>query len=100
MLNQYKILLKPQNLLKPPRECTGFPGGSDSKKSAYNWETWVWSLGWEDPLEKEMATPSSILTWRIPWTEEPGVMQSQRVTHNIRTNTFIFFQGMYAQYKD
>ena len=35
-------------------------------------ETWVQSLGWEDPLEKEMATHSSILAWRIPWTEEPG----------------------------
>ena len=36
------------------------------------WETQVQSLGWEDPLEKEMATQSSILAWRIPWTEEPG----------------------------
>ena len=36
------------------------------------WDTWVQSLGWEDPLEKEMATHSSILAWRIPWTEEPG----------------------------
>ena len=36
------------------------------------WETWVQSLGWEDPLEKETATHSSILAWRIPWTEEPG----------------------------
>ena len=36
------------------------------------WETWVCPLGWEDPLEKGMATHSSILTWRIPWTEEPG----------------------------
>ena len=35
-------------------------------------ETWVWSLGWEDPLEKKMATHSSILAWKIPWTEEPG----------------------------
>ena len=35
-------------------------------------ETWVQSLGWEDPLEKEMATHSSILAWKIPWTEEPG----------------------------
>ena len=35
-------------------------------------ETWVWSLGWEDPLEKEMATQSNILAWRIPWTDEPG----------------------------
>ena len=35
------------------------------------WETWVRSLGWEDPLEKEMATHSSTLAWKIPWTEEP-----------------------------
>ena len=40
------------------------------------WETWVQSLGWEDPLEKEMATHSSILAWRIPWMEEPGGLQS------------------------
>ena len=39
-------------------------------------ETWIRSLGWEDPLEKEMATHSSILAWRIPWTEEPGGLQS------------------------
>ena len=48
-------------------------------------ETWVQSLGREDPLEKEMATHSSILAWRIPWTEEPGGLQSmgsQRVTHD------------------
>ena len=48
-------------------------------------ETQVQSLGWEDPLEKEMATHSSILAWRIPWTEEPGGLQSrgsQRVRHD------------------
>ena len=48
-------------------------------------ETWVRSLGQEDPLEKEMATHSSILAWRIPWTEEPGGLQSmgsQRVRHD------------------
>ena len=39
-------------------------------------KTWVRSLGWEDPLEKGMATHSSILAWRIPWTEEPGVLKS------------------------
>ena len=39
-------------------------------------QTWVRSLGWEDPLEKGMATHSSILAWRIPWTEEPGGLQS------------------------
>ena len=43
-------------------------------------KTWVRSLGQEDPLEKEMATHSSILTWRIPWTEEPGGLQSIGVT--------------------
>ena len=40
------------------------------------WDTWVLSLGWEDLLEKEMATHSSILAWRILWTEEPGGLQS------------------------
>ena len=46
-------------------------------------ETWVRSLGWQDPLEKEMATHSSILVWRIPWTEEPGRSTgSQRVGHD------------------
>ena len=42
-------------------------------------ETWVLSLGWEDPLEKGMATYSSILAWRTPWTEEPGELQSMRL---------------------
>ena len=41
-------------------------------------ETWAWSLSWEDSLEKEMATHSSILTWEIPWTEELGGLQSIR----------------------
>ena len=48
-------------------------------------EMWVPSLGWKDPLEKEMATHSSILTWKIPWTEEPGRLESmgsQRVRRN------------------
>ena len=40
------------------------------------WETWVQSLGWEDPLEKRTAIHYSILAWRIPWTEEPGRLQS------------------------
>ena len=54
-------------------------------------ETWVQSLGWEDPLEKGITTHSSILAWRIPWTEEPGGLQSmgsQRVGHNWATDTF------------
>ena len=49
-----------------------FPGGSDSKVSAYNVGDPVQSLGQEDPLEKEMATHSSILAWGILWGEEPG----------------------------
>ena len=43
------------------------------------WETWVQSLAWEDPLEEGIATHSSILAWRIPWTEEPGGLQSMRL---------------------
>ena len=54
------------------------------------WETQVWSLGWEEPLEKEMTTHCSILARRIPWTEELGRLQSmglQRVGHDWATNT-------------
>ena len=68
----------------------GFPGGSDGKNLPAVQETWVWSLGWEDPLEKGMATYSSILPWRIPWPEEPGRLHSPwggRVGHNWATNT-------------
>jgi len=49
------------------------------------WRTWVRSLAWDDPLEVGMATHSSILAWRIPWTEEPGGLPSmgaQRVRHD------------------
>ena len=52
-------------------QCLGFPDGS-----VRNQETWVLSLGQEDPLEKEMTAHSSILAWKIPWTEEPGGLQS------------------------
>ena len=51
-------------------------------------ETWVWFMGWKDPLEKEIATHSSILGWRIPGTEEPGRLESmgsQRVEHDLAT---------------
>ena len=53
-------------------------GGSNGKESACNAEMQVQSLVHEDPLEKEMATHSRILTWRIPWIEEPGRLQSMR----------------------
>ena len=64
-------------------------------------ETWIQSLGWEDPLEKELATHPSILAWEIPWTEEPGGVQSmgsQRVAkwpHHLATKQHykVHFQG-------
>ena len=62
-----------------------FPGGSDDKESACNARDLVQFLGREDPLEKEMAAHSSILDWRISWTEKPGGLQStgsQRVRHD------------------
>ena len=52
--------------------------------SARDAKTWVRSLGWDDPLEEEMATHSSILAWKIPWTEETGMLEamgSQRIGH-------------------
>ena len=62
-----------------------FPGDSVAKYPPTMQETQVRSLGQEDPLEKEMATHSSILAWRSPWTEEPSGLQSmvsQRIRHN------------------
>ena len=78
---------------------SSFPGGASGKEPTCQWrrckrhgwnllamwETWVWSLGWEDPLEKGTAIHSSILAWRIPWT-----MQSQRVRYDWMTFTFTF----------
>ena len=61
-------------------------------------ETRVQSLGWEDPLEKEMATHSSTLAWRIPWREEPGRLQSmglQRVGHDGATSLSLSFMLSY-----
>ena len=72
----------------------GFHGGLDGKEICRQCRrAGVQSLGQEEPLEKEMATHSSILAWEIPWTEEPGGLQSigsQRVRHNWETNTFAF----------
>ena len=61
-------------------------------------EIQVQSLGWEDPLEKGMTTHSSILVWKIPWTEEPGELQSmglQRVRHNWVTIIFKLFNYIF-----
>ena len=67
------------------------------KRLPATWETWVRSLGWEDPLEKEMATHSSILAWRIPWTEELGGLQStdrkeSDTTEQLHFSLFSFFK--------
>ena len=64
----------------------GFPGGTSG--NAGDVRHVVQSLGWEDPIRKEMATNSSILAWEIPWTEEPGELQSlglQRVKYKLAT---------------
>ena len=71
----------------------GFPGGSVVKNLPANAGDRVWSLSWEDPLEKETAAHSSILAWKIPWTEEPGALQSmdrERVRHNLETKQQLF----------
>ena len=57
----------------------GFPGGSGGKESACH----TGDLGWEDPLEQEMTTHSSILAWRIPWTEEHGKLQSKGISESL-----------------
>ena len=64
-------------------------------------ETWVQFLGQEDPLEEGMATLSSLLAWRIPWTEEPGRLQStglQRVEHNLALNNCFTILCWFLQY--
>ena len=68
--------------------CWGFSGGSVVKNLPAKQETHIQCLGWEDPLEKEIATHSSTLAWEIPWTEEPSRLQStglQRLRYNLAT---------------
>ena len=89
--------------------------GAVVKDSPANAGDVVWSLGWADPLEKEMAAHSSVLTWEIPWTEEPGGLQftegagewgeSQRVGHDweriwLTVNNWISDPGVYDDKKD
>ena len=73
----------------------GFFCGSDSKESAYRY--WVWSLVQEDPLEKGMATHSSILAWRIPWTEETGRLQSMG-SQSVRLTVYNLILGVTAHH--
>ena len=70
-LHNYKTFLKVYTTSQ-----RGFPSGSMVQNLKGTQETWVLSLGWEDPLEVQMATHSSILAWEIPWTERPGRLQS------------------------
>ena len=72
-------------LLNPDESCGASLVAQSVKSLPAMQETWVQSLGQEDHLEKEMATQSSILAWRIPWTEESGELQStesQRIRHD------------------
>ena len=65
--------------------CLDGSSGKEFAAMQETWETWVQSLGWEDTLEEEIATRSSILAWKIPWTEEPGGLWSigsQRVGYD------------------
>ena len=99
-------ILRPQQtadrhgILTNRSECVpinlGFPGGQTIKNLPAMWETWVQSLGQEDPLEEGVATHSSILTWRIPRTEEPGGLQSmwsQRIRYDWATKHSTYDKG-------
>ena len=78
--------LKYQKLIIGPQvKMAGFPVAQMVKNLPAMQETWVQFLGWEDPLEKGIAIHSSILAWRIPWTEKTGELQSmrlQRIRHD------------------
>ena len=81
----------------------GFPGGSSGKETALMQETWVQSLCQVDPLQKEMATHSSILASEIPWTEDPDRLQSmgsQRVGHDLATKEQQLDDSTYASFLD
>ena len=93
-VTQSRTWLKRLNSSSSSSREVGIPGGSDSKVKCLTCiaEDRVRSLGWEDPLEKEMATHSSTLARKIPWTEEPSKLQSmgsQRVRHNWVTSLFL-----------
>ena len=79
------LIVSAQNIqMFVSRRRMGFPGGLLVKNLPAMQETWVWSLGWDDTMENEMATHSCILAWKIPWTETPGWLQSMR-SQNIWT---------------
>ena len=118
LCNQIGTLSLIETSIKAPKQsnnfgfdlCTifnwGFCAASDSKAVKHlpaMQETRVQSLGWEDPLEKEMVTHSSILAWRIPWAEEPCGLQSvewQRVGHNLATNAIFNATDLKGSWRD
>ena len=69
-------MLQAEGIAQGEGQKQGFPHGSDDKESAFSARDPGSIPGWEDPLEKGMATHSSILAWRIPWSKEPGGLQS------------------------
>ena len=81
------VLVLPNIKMNPPQVVA-----QRLKRLPAMWETWVQSLDGEDPLEKEMATHSSILARRIPWTEEPGGLQSKELDTTERL-LFLFYKG-------
>ena len=92
---KYELRKDGCDLVSRYHQGQGFPGGLVVKILPAMQETPVWSLGGKDPLKKEMATHSSILAWRIPWTEETGRLQFmglQRVGHDCVTNFLLLFQ--------
>ena len=70
-------------MIIPETQTKGFPGGSDDKELPAVRETWVQSLGWEDPLEEGMATHSSILAWRIPMDRKPWGRKESHTTEQL-----------------
>ena len=84
-LHRRKLKDRKMNDLLSAKKLLGFPGGSVVKKLPTIQETQIWSLGWEDPLEKEMATHSSVLAWEIPWTKEPGRLRSLGFRQGLET---------------
>ena len=72
------------------------PGAHMVKNSPAMQGMWVRSLGWEDPLEKEMAIHSTILAWRIPWTEEPGGLQSMGLQSDMTEQLIFTFKSCHS----
>ena len=76
-----------------------FSGGSAGKDSACNTEDLVWSLGWDNPLEKGTATYSNVLDWRVPWTEEPGELHTVHGVAKSQTWLFPFHGQLLCSFK-